>query len=249
MSSDPRKQCLVFNLFSKDWKDVTSIPNRSLVVIKVFLEKALDSSLKKVNLDTVKQTQTPQELINQAARVVSSHLQLKATTLIQLGGEESTLNDFSVIIKKGGSYYIVEGETVCQFFYLLDYEQTSIFQSNLTILNTKATIDKQLYQKFDSNRDSLPFAPQSAIDNKTIEIQGKIFLVKINDDGSFRFYRKHFKTSEGYPFRSTEEFDYLPGFGIISFASRVPFWIPTGELTETSEYYRFSNKQNRDRAF
>ncbi len=88
MSSDPRKQCLVFNLFSKDWKDVTSIPNRSLVVIKVFLEKALDSSLKKVNLDTVKQTQTPQELINQAARVVSSHLQLKATTLIQLGGEE-----------------------------------------------------------------------------------------------------------------------------------------------------------------
>ncbi len=241
------KTCVLFNFFLKNQKVANSVEEaQALVVVKVFLDSSFEKSQVKVNPDTLKNSIRSRELISQAGRVVASHLLLKVTNLIQKGGEESTLSNITVVVKRDKEYYRIKAEALCQFFYILDYKQTSIQQSNLTIINTQATIGDHSYFHF-NKLDSIAAFPRLANDSPINEpmpdFQAKIFLERKNSDGSFRFYRKHISSAD-IPFRGIEEFDYLPGFGITSFASKVPWWSPMGELDETRGYYRFiKNKE------
>lgn len=120
---------------------------------------------------------------------------------------------------------------------MIDFPQSSIRQANLTTINTQATIGDHFYFRFD-NTDSIAMYPKLVENDPMIDFRGKIFLERKNADGSFRFYRRHFESMH-IALRAVEEFDYLPGYGIISFASRVPKWSPNGGLFDTNEFYRF----------
>jgi len=168
------KKCLLFNIIS-DYHTKKSVGiGKILIVIKVFIENTLENALIRINFDTLKGTLGIDDLISVAYKSVTSHLSLGISTMTQIGGNEATVTNFSIILEKDNTYYQVKGNVLCQFFNLLDFEQATLLQSNLTIINQLAIIDSTKYSQLDNGTDSIATSTASFINNPKFYLQGKI---------------------------------------------------------------------------
>jgi hypothetical protein len=252
LSTDLSKKCFIINIISKKWIAANDTKVKPMVVLKIFSDSSEKISFQEVkSIKNYTNLLTIQQIVQKAANTVSTHLLLKVSTLIQQYGEEAVFDGLKkIVLKSGNKLYEVNGEIICQFFNLLDFEQLSLVQSNVSIINTKAIAEKAFYQKVESTNDSFAVRPFSLSEKSLFDLQGKIFLEKRNADSSFHFYRVHFMCQDCI-FRGFEAFDYMQNIGIINFTSKIPirFFRPIKvrernsevyeELAESEKYYHF----------
>ena len=127
-------------------------------------------------------------------------------------------NAYKIIVEKTDSTYtLYDNETTTFFYEIKEYKQFTPFQTCASIINANAI--KQLITR----NNGRVFEPEInfPIDDEGDYFPNKIFLEKVNNDGSYhyvRFKKLCHDCSNNYNF----EFDFLPNKGITAFWYYLP---------------------------